>query len=122
MAEDGNVIHKPENLTFAQAAALTFGGSAALYFLKTKGNIQPGESVLIIGASGCVGSAAVQLAKHFGAKVTAVCSTTNVDLVRSVGADQVIDYTNENIAQTGAAYDVVFDTVGAASMAQNSGW
>lgn len=110
---DGLVVPKPTNLEYEEAAALSFGGSTAVDFLR-RGNLQPGETVLINGASGAVGTAAVQLAKHFGAEVTGVCSTANLELVRSIGADHVIDYTQTDFTQNGQTYDVIVDTVGTA--------
>ena len=102
----------PANMTFDQAAPLTFGGLTALFFLRDKARVQPRERVLINGASGAVGTAAVQLARHFGAVVTGVCSAANGDLVRSLGADRVIDYQREDFTQASEAYDVIFDAVG----------
>lgn len=113
MPEDGAIALKPANLSYEEAASLCFGGTTALDFLKINGNIQPGEKVLVIGASGTVGSAAVQLAKHFGAHATGVCSTANVELVKSIGADNVIDYTKEDFTKSGQTYDIIVVAAGA---------
>ena len=113
MSQDGAVALKPPNLIYAEAAALSFGGTTALDFLR-RGKLQSGERVLINGASGGVGSAAVQLAKHFGAHVTGVCSTANMEWVKSLGANHVIDYTQEDFTQNGETYDLIVDTVGTA--------
>lgn len=107
---------KPANLTFEQAAAVPISGVTALQSLRDRGKVEPGQKVLIIGAAGGVGSFAVQLAKAFGAEVTGVCSTTKADLVRSLGADQVIDYTREDFADGRTRYDVILDTAGNRSL------
>lgn len=110
-AKQGLVTHKPANLSYEEAAAVPVGALTAEYFLKASGLTQ-GQTVLIYGASGSVGTYAVQLAKNLGASVTAVCSTANLNWVRELGADHVIDYTQERLAHPGRAYDVVFDAVG----------
>jgi NADPH:quinone reductase-like Zn-dependent oxidoreductase len=115
--ENRCIALKPENLSFEESAALSFGGVTALYFLQ-KGKIAKGEKVMIYGASGCVGTNAVQLAKYFGAEVTAVCSTENVDLVKQIGADKVIDYTKTDLAGLSEKFDVVFDTVGKSNISK----
>ena len=109
--DDGPLSLKPANATFDEAAALPTGAMTGLWLLR-KANVESGKSVLIYGASGSVGSAAVQLAAYFGAAVTAVCSTSNVDLVRSLGADRVIDYTRDDIAGDPETYDIILDAVG----------
>lgn len=108
------LVHKPENISHAAAAAIPFGGNTALHFLK-KAAIKSGQKILIYGASGSTGTAAVQLAKYFGACVTAVCSTGNINMVRSLGADKVTDYTKADYTTDDLKYDIVFDAVGKTS-------
>jgi NADPH:quinone reductase-like Zn-dependent oxidoreductase len=106
------IVMKPTNITFEQAGSVAVAGVTALQGLRDKGRIQAGQKVLINGASGGVGTFAVQIAKAFGAEVTGVCSTRNVDLVKSIGADHVIDYTKEDFAKTDLRYDMIYDLVG----------
>jgi NADPH:quinone reductase-like Zn-dependent oxidoreductase len=109
------LVALPQGLTMEQAAALPFGALTALYYLRDRAKLAPGETVLVNGASGAVGAAAVQLAHHIGAKVTAVCSATNTDLVRSLGADHVIDYQTQDFRHLGQRYDVIVDCTGTAT-------
>jgi NADPH:quinone reductase-like Zn-dependent oxidoreductase len=118
VAEDGPIALKPANWSFEEAATLCFGGSTALHYL-SRANVQPGESVLVIGASGAVGAAMVQLAAMFGAEVTGVTSTPNLALVSSLGASRTVDYTRDDFTKTVETYDIIADTVGATSMARS---
>lgn len=118
MAEDGLLTLKPANLSFAEAASLSFGATNALDLLRRSAKVQSGEKVLVVGASGSVGSAAVQLAAYMGAEVTGVTSTGNVQLVHSIGAGDVIDYTREDFATGPSKWDVIFDTTGTTSFAR----
>ncbi len=113
LPETGAVVIKPDSLSWEEAVAIPFGANTALYFLQDLGQIRAGQELLIIGASGAIGSAGVQLAKHFGATVTGVCSGANVELVKSLGADMVIDYTRDDFTKNGESYDLIFDVVGA---------
>lgn len=112
MPEDGVIALKPGNLNFEEAAAITFGGMTAINYLRERAGIKRGDNVLVNGASGAVGIAAVQVAKYFGAQVTGVCSTANVEFVQSFGADKVVDYTREDFTGKGETYDIIMDNVG----------
>jgi NADPH:quinone reductase-like Zn-dependent oxidoreductase len=114
--EEGSITHKPANLTFGESAVVPVGADTALFFLRDQGNIQNGQKVLIYGASSSVGSYAVQLAKYYGAEVTAVCSTSNLDWVKELGADHMIDYKTTDFTQSGDTYDLIFDAVGKLSL------
>jgi NADPH:quinone reductase-like Zn-dependent oxidoreductase len=114
MQEDGLVALKPANLSFAEAAALSFGGTTVLGALRDKIGVKPGDKVLVVGASGGVGTAAVQIANHLGADDTGVTSTANLELVRSIGAIRAIDYTVEDFVMSGESWDVIVDTTGTA--------
>jgi NADPH:quinone reductase-like Zn-dependent oxidoreductase len=113
-SDDGTLAHKPANMTYEEAAATPTAGLEALHFLR-KANLQPGQKILIIGAGGSIGTFSVQLAKHLGAEVTAVDRGEKLDMLRSIGADHVVDYTRENFADRGETYDVVFDVIGKGS-------
>jgi NADPH:quinone reductase-like Zn-dependent oxidoreductase len=118
VAPEGQLAAKPANLTFEQAAVVPISGFAALQGLRDEGEVQPGQRVLVIGAAGGVGSFAVQLAKAFGAQVTGVCSTRQVELVRSIGADQVVDYTRQDVTDGTRHWDLILDTAGRRSLSQ----
>jgi NADPH:quinone reductase-like Zn-dependent oxidoreductase len=119
LRETASLCLKPNNVTFEQAAAAVDGASTALFFLRDKAGVRPGHRVLVLGASGSIGTYAVQIAKRLGAEVTGVCSTPNVALVESLGADHVIDYTRGDFTQSDMRYDVVLDTVGKSSFARS---
>ncbi|MDM5426241.1 MULTISPECIES: NAD(P)-dependent alcohol dehydrogenase [Bacillus] len=117
LPEDGAVCMKPSNISYEEAAAIPIGARTALFFLR-KANVQSGQNILIYGASGSVGSYAVQISKYFGATVTGVCSSSNLELVKSLGADEVIDYTTKNFSTTDETYDVIFEAVNRSSFSE----
>ncbi|MEL0584179.1 MAG: NAD(P)-dependent alcohol dehydrogenase [Candidatus Thiodiazotropha sp. (ex. Lucinoma kazani)] len=118
LSENAVLVNKPNNISHEQAVAIIFGGLTAIHFLKDKANIQRGQKILVNGASGAVGTASIQLAKYFGTEVTAICSTSNIELVSSLGAKKVIDYTKEDFTKNNETYDVILDAVGNLSLLQ----
>jgi NADPH:quinone reductase-like Zn-dependent oxidoreductase len=118
-ADDGSITHKPSNLSFGESAVLPVGVDTALFFIRTQGNVQPGQKVLVYGASSSVGSYGVQVAKYYGAEVTAVCSASNHEWVKELGADKLIDYKTEDFTQSGETYDAIFDAVGKLSIGRS---
>ncbi|MCU7875149.1 MAG: NAD(P)-dependent alcohol dehydrogenase [Candidatus Thiodiazotropha sp. (ex Lucinoma borealis)] len=118
LSENAALVKKPNNISHEQAVAIIFGGLTAIHFLKDKANIQRGQKILVNGASGAVGTASIQLAKYFGAEVTAICSTSNIELIASLGAKKVIDYTKEDFTKNNETYDVILDAVGNLSLLQ----
>ncbi|SNS41676.1 NAD(P)-dependent alcohol dehydrogenase [Tropicimonas sediminicola] len=118
LPEDGAIVHKPADLGFHEAAALPFGATSALVFLRDFAEVRPGESVLVLGASGGVGAYAVQIARALGARVTGVCSAAHADFVAGLGAERVIDYRAEDFAASGESWDVVLDTIGVTTLAK----